>query len=181
MGYSLILSLLLSAFSEAAYISGMKPGDVMIAGKLLSGQNLIILNMQNQGGTGTISTGYKINPVTGGAPAAYVVPASREFIIHAVSCDQINANSTSTLPQRLVYADNSGIDVSPTNVVGAISGVSGTNLNDTIYGPHVSGGEPTKKEVALFGRVPTGKYPGIYNNTGSFLSVCRIYGYEITP
>lgn len=182
MVYSLILSLILAVSSPAAYLPGMKAGDIMIGGKLLSGTGLIILNIQNQGGAGTFSSGTYINPLTGGAPAAYVVPASKEFIIHAVSCDQITASSTSTLPQRLVYADNSGTDISPTNAVGAITGTtSGGGLSDTIYGPQIAGGAPTKKEVVLFGRVPTGKYPGVYNNTGSVLSVCRIYGYEITP
>jgi len=178
---TLILSLFISVFAQAAYSPACGPGTTTVAGRCLSNTGLIILNIQNQGGSGTMSTGFKIDPVAGGAPAAYVVPASTEFIVYAVSCDQITASSTSTLPQRLAYADDSGTDFSPTNPVGAITGTASTALSDTIYGPQIAGGQTATKEVAIYGRVPTGKYVGIYNNTASQLSVCRIYGYEIIP
>lgn len=142
--------------------------------------NLIILNMQTQGGVGTGSNGFHTNPVTG-VTAEYSVPVGKIFIAFGVSIQQTNASSVSTLPWALVYADDAGeLDTALTNPVGLISGVSTGNLNDRVITPSNEGGSLTNKCQVISGSAPATKFiAGQSQVASTAIAFWTVYGYEV--
>ena len=113
----------------------------------------------------------------GATPGVYQVPVGKTFRLLAAHCELLTASAANP-SVILMYGDNNvGVNSAsgPTNPIGVISGVAGSNAADYIFGGLWSA--TPIKELALSGKVPTGKYPTLAGNVTN-MNV-TIYGYEV--
>ena len=158
---------------------GMAPGSIMIGGKVLAPGGLKILNFEFEGGVGSGTTAKIFDPLIGDAPADYVVPVGKAFVMHALRYEQFSASAAGSIPFYPGYGDTAVLNASVTNPVGAVSGTASGSRRDMVVGAQLTVSDAVK-EVAFFGRVPAGKYPTVIAQTaGSVTGIVQIYGYEV--